>query len=139
MFMSEMVDRHGLRAVGDMIGRGHEQVRKFIRRDTVDPQARTRKAMADLFLSYHGTAGVAERPVARLTPRELRSVLSPGLTSASAEVRRIFELARRFPDEVPGTASSLEHLLLAQLREEYSEGSVVYGASRPKRGRKPKP
>lgn len=138
-FMDALVVQHGLRAVGDMIGRGHEQVRKFVKRETQDPQERTRKAMAELYLDYHGArGGVAERPVERLTPRELRSVLSPGLTAAQGEVRRIFELARRHPDEVPATASALERLLLAQLREEYAESASLYAAQPRRRGRKPK-
>ncbi|HEX5726231.1 MAG TPA: hypothetical protein VFX98_12240 [Longimicrobiaceae bacterium] len=133
-FMADLVLKLGLRHVGEMIGRGHEQVRKFVNGSIQRPQERTRKAMAELFLRYHQPAYAAERPVARLAGPELRSLLPEGLEAAGAVVRAVFDLARRHPDELPPEAAALEKHLLRQLKEEYREAAVyVLPATRRRR------
>lgn len=144
-FMKGVVLELGLRRAADMIGRGHEQVRKFIKGEIRWPQDKTRRAMAELFLRHQppdetatspSTSMAEERPVPRLTSPELRSILPDGLEAASAVVRAIFALARRHPDELPAEAAALEKLLLRQLKEEYREvGAYVLPAA----SRKPRP
>lgn len=129
--MAEMVLEHGLRRVGEMIGRGHEQVRKFTRGMIAVPQDRTRKAMAELFLRHNvQSSRVAEAPVVRLSSPELRSILPEGMEAATSTVRKIFELARRHPDELPEHAAVLERHLVKQLKEEYRQPGAY---TRPRR------
>lgn len=120
-FITELAREMGLREAGRLIGRGREQVRKFIAGTIEVPHPRTRQKMGELFLERSGRAGdrVAEALVQTPSPTPLKLILPKGLERATAEIRAIFALVRKQPD-APESANGVEQWLLRHVKGEYS-------------------
>ncbi len=119
-FATELAREMGLREAGRLIGRGREQVRKFIAGTIEVPHPRTRQRLGELYLERHGRADrVAEALVETPAPTPLKVILPKGLERATAEIRAMFALIRRHPD-VPESAVGVEQWLLRHVKQEYS-------------------
>lgn len=119
-FAVEIVARHKLRGVAHLTGLGRETVRKFIMR-TVEPNLTTRRAFAKLYLDFNAERMMLDEDKGKPWTRRplLIRILSPGRDTARAELAKVFELARRFPDEIPPTADDLFEWIDQQVRGEY--------------------
>ena len=145
-FLADFVNETSLREVGRLIGRGREQVRKFIAGEIETPHDRTREAIAKLYWQRHperAPAGVVvaalrEAPVANPTPTPLKLILPQGLEKATAALREVFgEVRRTGSGEVPALAGALETWLLRRVKEEYA-AEVPYARPRQRKPRKKK-
>lgn len=113
--------RYTLREVALMVDLGRETVRKFILRKGV-PNLATRRRFAELYLKKK-----AEGAVLVLTRNDMRwrdrprliELLPPGEAAAREELTKLFELAMRFPDEVPLMIERLHEWMDLQIRGEY--------------------
>lgn len=136
-FLEDLVREVGLREAGRLIGRGREQVRKFVGGGIENPHQRTREKLGELFLDRHpeldgrrtepapAAEGVPERGaaerVARGTgPTPLKLILPRPLEKATAEIRALFALVRR-QEGVPESAQAVEQWLLRQVKREYAD------------------
>lgn len=143
--LTELVSESNLREAARLIGRGREQVRKFIAGEIETPHPSTREAIARVYMQKYGGAGmVAERPVPAPTPTPLKLILPQPLEKATAEIRAVFELARRAPEsEWPDAIHAIEKWLLNRVRDEYA-AEVPFARPRQRRpkgqakGKKPK-
>ena len=134
-FVADLCDRHTFRAVAARVGVSPETVRKYVA-GIGKPFLSTRKRMAELYLEHHPAGHAAERRpdgTRRVHP-PLKRVLPRGEAAARADLRALFELARRFPGEVPESAGALEEWLETQLAAEYA---VEPRPRRPRRKRSP--
>ncbi len=116
----DLCTRHSLRAVARMVKLAPETVRKFVNRTGV-PNLATRRRLAELYLERNAEGVVAEehnnkRWKAR---RRLIELLSEGEGPAREELAKVFELAKRFPDEVPKSVGELHEWMDLQVRGEY--------------------
>ena len=110
----------GLREAGRLIGRGREQVRKFIAGTIEAPHPRTRQKLGELYIERHGRGDrVAEALVQTPSTTPLKLILPKGLERATAEIRTLFALIRKQTD-APDSAAGVEQWLLRQVKEEYS-------------------
>ncbi|HEU0052074.1 MAG TPA: hypothetical protein VFQ39_02810 [Longimicrobium sp.] len=125
-----------LREAGRLIGRGREQVRKFVSGAIHTPHDRTREAIAILYLQRQKTGHVAETRVAAPSPAPLKLILPQGLERATAEIRAVFEPLRGNPD-APAVTAALETWLVRRVREEYA-AEVPYPVLRQRRPRQKK-
>lgn len=68
--------KYRLRGSAERLGLRREAVRKFVLGETLKPHEATRKKMAEAYLRYHETRGVAERlaPVEAPDPAEMKLV-----------------------------------------------------------------
>lgn len=116
----ELCTRHSLRVVARMVNLGRETVRKFILRKGV-PNLATRRRFAELFLETNAEDAVVDVnavKVWRVRPR-LMELLPSGEDPARKELSRLFELMKRFPDEVPLGIDRLHEWMDLQIRGEY--------------------
>lgn len=112
--------RHTLREVAAMVDLAPETVRKFILRKG-KPTLKTRRRFAELYLEMHAEGVVMEPNEAKpwkARPR-LIELLSRGEGPARAELAKLFELAQRFPDEVPLSIERVQEWMDLQIRGEY--------------------
>jgi hypothetical protein len=119
-FAVEMVARYSLRGVARMTGLGVETVRKFIKR-IGDPNLATRRRFAELYLHHHAEGVVKQDDREkrwRSRPR-LITMLEPGKEAARRELAKLFELAKRFPEEMPAQIDDLQYWMDLQVRAEY--------------------
>jgi hypothetical protein len=121
-FMKELVDRTSLRHAAALTDLGHEAIRKFVEGNTEHPHPRSIKAFTLLYwrergLVFVSEAGGPEAPV--FWASELRGVFPGGRAQALADVRKVFELAERFPEELPGTAGEIRGWMLRVIDAEY--------------------
>lgn len=112
--------RRTLREVAAMVDLAPETVRKFVLRK-VKPTLKTRRRFAELYLEMHAEGVVMEPNEAKpwkARPR-LIELLSRGEGPARAELAKLFELAQRFPDEVPLSIERVHEWMDLQVRGEY--------------------
>lgn len=130
-FARELVDRYTYRGVADRLGMGHETLRKFILRRTEQPHPRQRERYGALFLELHPGGYVEEtRTDGRARPLpQLKRLLPPERDEAAAVLERIFDLARRHPDELPEQADAVRAWLQRLLAAEF-EAELRYTAGR---------
>ncbi|MEW5928361.1 MAG: hypothetical protein AB1941_12915 [Gemmatimonadota bacterium] len=144
-FMKEYVQRTSLRHAEAATGVGHEAIRKFVEGETERPHGRSIRAFATQYwrergLVFFAEPGGTEGPV--FLASELRAIFPGGKAQALADVRRLFELAERFPDEVPGTSPAMQlwwsRLIEAEYRNElpYRKPRRQGGRARPRDGGK---
>jgi hypothetical protein len=118
----DMVTQHTLRGVARKTGLGVETVRKFILR-TVEPNLSTRRRFAEMFLNMHAEGVIMgedeEVRKWRVRPR-LLTLLPEGRFEARAALVKLFEVAKRFPDEVPLRLDELHDWMDLQVRAEYN-------------------
>lgn len=135
--MKEFVDRTSLRHAAAVTDLGHEAIRKFVEGSTEKPHPRSIRAFTGLYwrergLVFVAEAGGSEAPV--FWASELRAVFPGGKAQALADVRKVFELAGRFPDELPDTAPGAERWLVRLVDAEY-RNEMPYRRPRRRGGR----
>ena len=99
-----------------------ETVRKF-GRGKGQPERSTIRAFALLYLQRHPWGYVAEKGTPYGAPKPLpllSEMLPPGHDEARAEIEKLMELAKRFPDEVPASADRLRSWLEKMIDAEYT-------------------
>jgi hypothetical protein len=136
-FVGELVRDSNLREAARLIGRGREQVRKFVSGDIENPHPNTREAIARLYVQRReGTAlRAAEVKVDTPTRTPLKLVLPQPLEKATAEIRALFDLLRQHAPEPPASAPALEKWLLTHIKDEYA-AEVPYPRPRQRQPRK---
>jgi hypothetical protein len=136
-FITELAREMGLREAGRLIGRGREQVRKFIAGTIEVPHPRTRQKLGELYLERNGRGDrVAETLVQTPSTTPLKLILPKGLERATAEIRALFALVRKQPD-APESAAGVEQWLLRHVKSEYS-AEQSYPKPRPASKRRPR-
>lgn len=117
----DLCTRHSLRDVARLVKLAPETVRKFINR-IGEPNLATRRRFAELYLEKIAEADVVlvldDRKQWKMRPR-LIELLASGEGPAREELARVFELAKRFPDEVPPSIDRLLEWMDLQVRGEY--------------------
>ncbi len=121
-YAEDMVTQHALRGVARRSGLGVETVRKFILH-IGEPNVSTLRRFAEMFLNMHAEAVIMEEDEEvrkwRVRPR-LLTVLPEGRFEARAALVKLFEVAKRFPDEVPLRLDELHDWMDLQVRAEYN-------------------
>lgn len=120
-FMREQARLHGYRALADRLGMGHETLRKFVTGRTAQPHPRQRELMGAEFLQVHPSGYVREKTVdGRPRPLgPLKLLLPPDRDEALEVLDRIFDLAERHPDELPGQAAAVRAWMRRVLDAEF--------------------
>ncbi|HEX8210067.1 MAG TPA: hypothetical protein VF584_07760 [Longimicrobium sp.] len=119
-FLAELVQEMGLREAGRLIGRGREQVRKFVSGTIEVPHPRTREKLGNLLIERQGRGDrVGESLVQTPSPTPLKLILPKGLERATGDIRAMFALIRKHSD-APETATGVEQWLLRHVKSEYS-------------------
>lgn len=119
-FIVDLCTMYGNRGVGRMVKKSPETVRKFVLGRGV-PHFATRRLFAQLYLEMNAEGVVAEQDDTRRwkARRRLIQLLAEGEGPARAELAKIFELAKRFPEEVPLSVDAVEEWMDLQVRGEY--------------------
>lgn len=101
-------------------GLSKEALRKFVEGES-SPNRSTRQALGELFLKLHpgGSMWKTSKDGAWQLRVQLIELLPSGEEAARAEVAKIFELAGRFPDEVPASADQVHEWMDLQVQGEY--------------------
>lgn len=119
-FLAELVQEMGLREAGRLIGRGREQVRKFVSGTIEAPHPRTREKLGNLLIERQGRGNrIGESLVRTPSPTPLKLILPKGLERATGDIRAMFALIRKHPD-APETSTGVEQWLLRHVKSEYS-------------------
>ena len=108
-FMADIVSTTNLREAARLVGRGREQVRRFVAGDIQRPHKRTLAAIERLWHQSDPSQVGSAPPTIPLC-----SVLPPGVESASATIREMFK-----GSEHP-QASVVQRWLLNRVRAEYA-------------------
>ncbi len=118
-----------LRAITDAIAKltGEDEfspqtIANFVR-GKGQPDYKTRRQLALYYLAKHPWGYVAEKGTPYGTPKPLpllSEMLPEGHAQARAEIEKLVELAKRFPDEVPASADRLRTWLQKMLDAEYT-------------------
>lgn len=120
-FATEMCAQHTYRGVAAITGLSKEAIRRFVEGETY-PNNRTRQALGEIYFKLH-PSGVMEtmKPIDGdwQLRKQLIELLVPGEEAARAELAKIFELAKRFPDEVPPTIDNVHEWMDLQVQGEY--------------------
>ena len=91
---------------------------------TVQPDRATVRQLALYYLAKNPWGYVAEKGTPYGTPKPLpllsETLASEGHAEARAEIEKLVELAKRFPDEVPASADRLRSWLEKMLDAEYT-------------------
>jgi hypothetical protein len=136
-FTSDLCARWTYRGAAGVTGVSREGLRKFVDGET-RPNLATRQALGELFLKLHPSGVMATKQTdGEWQLREqLIELLPGGEKQARAELAKIFELAKRFPDEVPPSAEAVHEWMDLQVRGEYWGRRYVYGSATRERQRK---
>jgi hypothetical protein len=136
-FASDLCARLTYRGAAGVTGVSKEGLRKFVDGQT-RPNLATRQALGELFLKLHPSGVMATKQTDgewQLREQLIES-LAPGEQTARAELAKIFELAKRFPDEVPASVDQVHEWMDLQVRGEYWGQRYVYGSAKRERQRK---
>jgi hypothetical protein len=127
---AEVLDT-SLRDAAELVGLGHEALRKFIHGITDKPHERSRRSMGMLYLKRR--AGLGEVQTAP-TAGQIKLLFARGLDAATAQARETFAALRegRTP---PVSTEELEKWIVRRLREEYA-AETSWTAPKRKRSRK---
>jgi hypothetical protein len=120
--MDELAREHTYAGIEKRWGPKREAVRKFVENKTAMPHKRSRRRYGEIFLEFHPAGYVLERrskeePAAM---RPLKAVLPSGEARAEAVIEKLYELAKRHPDEYPEEAEQMKRWLKTLLKAEYS-------------------
>jgi hypothetical protein len=132
-FMGEQARLHGYRPLADRLGTGHETLRKFVTGLTAQPHPRQRERMGAEFLALHPSGYVREATVDG-KPRALgplKMLLPPEREEAEEVLDRIFALAERHPDELPGEAAAVRAWMRRVLNAEFDADTRYPPGRRP--------
>ena len=136
-FASDLCARLTYRGAAGVTGVSKEGLRKLVEGEG-RPNLSTRQALGELFLKLHPSGVMATKQTdGEWQLREqLIELLPAGEKEARAELAKIFELAKRFPDEVPPCADPVHEWMDLQVRGEYWGQRYVYGFAKRERQRK---
>ena len=136
-FASDLCAKLTLRGAAGATGVSKEGLRKLVERES-RPNLATRQALGELFLKLHPSGLMATKQTdGEWQLREqLIELLPAGEREARAELARVFELAKRFPDEVPAFVDQVHEWMDLQVRGEYWGRRYVYGSAQRERQRK---
>jgi hypothetical protein len=135
-FTSDLCARWTYRGAAEVTGVSKEGLRKFVDGET-RPNLATRQALGELFLKLYPSGVMETKTDGEWQLRkQLIELLPEGEREARAELARIFELAKRFPDEVPPCAEAVLDWMDLQVRGEYWGVRYVYGSAARERQRK---
>lgn len=112
---------HKYRPLAKSWGLAAETLRKFVEGLTDRPHPAQLDLYGTKFLELHPSGYVREKRVdgsSQALP-QLKMVLPPGRENAQEVVDRLFELAARYPDELPENAERIREWLLKLLKAEY--------------------
>lgn len=132
-FMGEQARLCGYRALAERLGTGHETLRKFVTGRTAQPHPRQRERMGAEFLEVHPSGYVRETTVDE-RPRALgplKLLLPPDREQAEEVLDRIFALAERHPDELPGQAAAVRAWMRRVLNAEFDADARYPPGQRP--------
>jgi hypothetical protein len=115
---------------------GHETLRKFVEGITDKPHPATRRKYARLYHEYG--RGITVRDLGARAANagmlaELKSLLSPGETAASADIKAIFDAAGESGRDLPASAGQLRKLLLRWISDAYQGGTLYKTRRKPKK------
>jgi hypothetical protein len=101
-------------------GLSKEALRKFVEGQS-SPNRSTRQTLGELFLKTHpgGSMWKTSKDGAWQLRVQLIELLPPGEEAARDALARIFELAKRFPEEVPPSADQVHEWMDLQVQGEY--------------------
>ena len=123
-FIVEESTRIPLRGLAKLVKSSPETVRQFLEHPERNPHRKTLRKFAEYYLKKHPVGYVAEKRAPPFgTPEPLpllKEVLPGGHDAARADVEKLVELAKRFPDEVPASADRLRQWLAKLLAAEYT-------------------
>jgi len=122
-FVVREAENHSYREIAKRIKASHETVRQIVEDPRRLIQRRTRQKLGAYYLTKHPVGYVAEKRAPYGTPEPLpplKEVLPQGHEAARAEVEKLVELAKRFPDEAPASADGLRAWLEKLLAAEYT-------------------
>jgi len=136
-FASELCAAQTYRGAAAMTGVSKEGLRRFVAGEG-RPNHSTRQALGELFLKLNpgGTMWKTSKDGAWQLRVPLIELLPPDEQAARDELARIFELAKRFPDEVPASADQVHEWMDLQVQGEYWGQRHVYGSAKRERRRK---
>jgi len=136
-FASDLCAKLTLRGAAGATGVSKEGLRKLVERET-RPNLATRQALGELFLNLHPSGAMATKQTdGEWQLREqLIELLPAGEREARTELATVFELAKRFPDEVPPWIDRVHEWMDLQVQGEYWGRRHVYGFARRERRRK---
>jgi hypothetical protein len=137
---SELCASLKYRGAEAITGVSKEGLRKFVEGKS-RPNRSTRQKLGELFLKLYPGGVMWKKAVDGdwELRQHLSELLPPNEEAARAELAKIFELARRFPDEVPGSVDAVQEWVDLQVRGEYWGKRYVEGFSTRKQRRKPAP
>ncbi len=120
-----------------MTGVSKEGLRMFVEGHT-RPHRSTRQTLGEIFLKVHPSGVMATQSTdGEWQLRKLLiELLSPGEKTARAELARIFELAKRFPEEVPASIDAVHEWMDLQVRGEYWGQRYIDGFAKRTRSRR---
>jgi len=119
-FASELCAALTYRGAAAATGLSKEALRRFVEGET-HPNRSTRQTLGELFLKLYpgGSMWKTSKDGAWQLRVHLYELLSPGEQAARDELAKIFELARRFPDEVPESVDRVHEWVDLQVQGEY--------------------
>jgi hypothetical protein len=136
-FATELCAAHTYRGAAALTGLSKEGLRRLVEGKS-HPNHSTRQALGELFLKLHpgGTMWKTSKDGAWQLRVQLIELLPPDEQTARDELAKIFELAKRFPDEVPAFVDQVLEWMDLQVRGEYWAVRYVDGFARRVRKRK---
>jgi hypothetical protein len=119
LFANELCAELGYRGASEAIGVSRAGLQKLVE-GHARPNRSTRKRLGTLYLACTGSEGMKKDIFREGTYQPRLIECLPGDEARGRrEVRKIFELARRFPDETPGCLPDVEEWLDAQIAGEW--------------------
>jgi hypothetical protein len=136
-FASELCAALTYRGAAAFTGLSKEGLRRLVEGKSY-PNHSTRQTLGELFLKLHpgGTMWKTSKDGAWQLRVQLVELLPPGEQIARDELARIFELAKRFPGEVPASVDQVREWMDLQVQGEYWGRRHVYGSAKRERQRK---
>ena len=136
-FASELCAAQSYRGAEALTGISKEALRRLVAGE-VRPNHATRKALGELFLKLNpgGSMWKTSKDGAWQLRVQLIELLPPGEQRARDDLAKIFELAKRFPDEVPAFVDQVHEWLDLQVQGEYWGRRHVFGSAKRERQRK---
>jgi hypothetical protein len=119
-FTSELCAALTYRGAAAVTGLSKEGLRRFVEGES-HPNRSTRQTLGELFLKLYpgGSMWKTSKDGAWQLRVHLYELLSPGEQAARDELEKIFELAKRFPDEVPASVDQVHEWVDLQVQGEY--------------------
>jgi len=119
-FAAELCAALTYRGAAAATGLSKEGLRRFVEEGS-HPHRSTRQTLGEMFLKLNpgGTMWKTSQDGAWQLRVQLIELLPPGEQTARDELARIFDLAKRFPDEVPASVDQVHEWVDLQVQGEY--------------------